>query len=89
MINAKETFRNRSVVVGFPDPATGPFSAFGVDVPLFARIPYPQDAPRPGLVLFGDQWAMDRLQNSAAVEEDGGHSSHDQPGASPDAEGAC
>ena len=77
-----------SVVAGFPDPAAGPFAALGVDVPLLAAIPYTQHALRPGLVLSADQWAVDRLQHGAAVEEDGGHSRHDQPGASPDTKGA-
>ena len=63
-------------------------AAFGVDIQLLVVIPYPQHTLRPGLVLSGNQWAVDRLQHRAAIEEDGGHSYHHQPGASPDTERA-
>ena len=75
-------------MAAFPDPASRPFAALGVDVQLFVGIPYPQHALSPGLVLAGDQWAMDRLQNGAAVHKDSGHSSNDQAGPSPDTKGA-
>ena len=76
------------LLAAFPDPATRPFAALGVDVQLFVGIPYPQHALSPGLVLAGDQWAMDRLQNGAAIHKSSGHSSNDQAGTSPDTKGA-
>ena len=77
-----------SLLAGFPDPATRPFTALRIDVQLFVGIPYPQHALSPGLVLAGDQWAMDRLQNGAAIHKGSGHSSNDQAGTSPDTKGA-
>ena len=77
-----------SLLAAFPDPAAWPFAALCIDVQLFVGIPYPQNALSPGLVLAGDQWAMDRLQNGAAIHKGSGHSSNDQAGTSPDTEGA-
>ena len=59
-----------------------------MDIQLLVAIPYPQYTLRPGLVFSGNQWAVHRLQHGAAIEEDGCHSRNDQPGASPDTEGA-
>ena len=53
----------------FPDPAAGPFTAFGIDVQLFACIPYPQHTLSPGLVFAGHQWAVDGPENGAAVKK--------------------
>ena len=75
-------------MAGFPDPAAGPFAALGVDVQLFIGIPCPQNALGPGVVLAADRWAMDRLQNGAAIHKDSGHCSNNQAGPSPDTEGA-
>ena len=77
-----------SLLAAFPDPATRPFATRRVDVPLFVGIPYPQHALSPRLVLAGDQWAVDRLQNGAAIHKGSGHSSNDQAGTSPDTKGA-
>ena len=41
-------------------------------------------------MLSSDQWAMDYLQNSTAVQENGCHRRrNNQPGAHHDTEGAC
>ena len=89
MIDAKSTFGRRSLLAAFPDPTTGAFTAFAVDVQLFAGTPYPQHALSPGLVLSGDEGAMERLQNGAAIEEDSGHRSNNHPGAYPNTKGGC
>ena len=77
-----------SLLAAFPDPATRPFAALCVDVPLFFGIPYPEHALSPGLVLAGDQWAVDRLQNVAAFHKDNCHSKNNKAGPCPDTERA-
>ena len=77
-----------SVVAGFPDPAAGPFAALGIDVQLFACIPYPQHTLSPGLVFAGHQWAVDGPENGAAVQKNSGHCSNNQSGARPNTQGA-
>jgi len=89
LIDAKSTFGSRSLLAAFPDPTTGAFTAFAVDVQLFAGTPYPQHALSPGLVLSGDEGAMEHLQNGAAIDEDSGHCSNNQPGACPNTKGGC